>query len=221
MKQLRSPQEWSRVGGSELQFFATDDELVDILDHAVPAEYAPYRGIGRAARKVPNTRTYEWSVFECALSEAVGCVRRLAVPFFWLATADTPTGEATLDDEAARSFTGLIQIEPIVMRRGGGMGSGRIAYIPRARNLLTRSTEENEDYMRIWDSLRKAIKSRLTWTTIRVFPDGVARENDRHELMTDLAAEAARGAPGEWSVQPGRRLPEPSKRPRDRGHVTR
>jgi len=34
---------WIRVGGSELQFFATDDEVAEFLIHGVPQEYAPYQ----------------------------------------------------------------------------------------------------------------------------------------------------------------------------------
>lgn len=220
MTGLRSPYEWTRVGrGSELQFFATDDEVTDILTQALPPAFAPYRVIGRVATKPPDHGSVEWRIFECDLPEAVESVRRLDAGPVWLAAAVTPSGGPTRDDEEARSLTGLVLIDPGLVRRGA-KEAARIAFVRRVRNLLSGTTEENEDYAHIWAALRAAIKSRLRWTTIHTFPDGIAREDATLKLMTDGAAEAARVTPAEWSVQPGRPLPEPSRLPRGRGHVT-
>ncbi len=173
MSELRSASEYRMAGrGVEFQFFATDREIQELIDRTLPLALAPYRGLAVALRKPADRSTYDRERVDCAIGEIIRCARAQAVGQVWIGSeALTSTMSSAVGDPSAWSLSGMISVEPGLKRRGAQEES-RISCVPRVINVRTNAVEQNSEYKRLYDTLRKAIKGQLTWTTVRVRPNG-------------------------------------------------
>jgi hypothetical protein len=205
MIDVRRPEDYNLAGrGLELQFFATDDEIQELIDVTLPSAFAPYRGMAVVMRERGDRTGYDREHVECEVGDLIRCARSQEASQVWIGSdVVTPTLASARADAAIWSLTGLIVVEPGRIWRGA-IWESRIACVPSVMNLRTGAVEQNADYKRLYDLLRAAIRKRLNWSTIRVLPSGEAQESTDFWLMTDRAAAAALSSPERWAVRPGR-----------------
>ena len=59
--------QWDRVGGRVIQFFATDEEVDDVLKQYLPVKYGPYFLVGSEWVKLNNGK-HAWKPFSYPFS---------------------------------------------------------------------------------------------------------------------------------------------------------
>lgn len=174
--------DWYRVGGSVLQFYATDDEVVELLEEMLLPEFAPYALIGQ------EWRDNQWHPFEFGLAEGRDAFRRGHVSYWIRSEVLSPGLPGT--DQKRLSFSGLIEVQPGREWQGRTSDSS-IAVVDRIRHMQTGEERRQPEYRRIFDRLRRAIRKRLVVRTLRTLPSGETQESFS---MTARAADAhARG----------------------------
>jgi hypothetical protein len=174
--------DWYRVGGSRLQFYATNDEVAEWLEEMLLPEFAPYAVIGQ------ERRDDQWRPFEFALKQIREAFRHRHVNY-WI-RSDVLSPGLTGTDEKRVSFSGLILVQP-GREWQGRIGDSSIAIVDRIRHIETGEERRRPEYRRIFDRLRRSMRKRLVVKTLRTFPDGETQESFP---MTARAADAhARG----------------------------
>jgi hypothetical protein len=174
--------DWYRVGGSRLQFYATDDEVAEWLEEMLLGEFAPYAVIGQ------ERSDDQWRPFEFALEQIREAFRQRHVNY-WI-RSDVLSPGLTGTDEKRVSFSGLILVQP-GRERKGRIEDSSIAVVDRIRHIETSEERRRPEYRRIFDRLRRSMRKRLVVKTLRTFSDGGTQESFP---MTARAADAhARG----------------------------
>lgn len=171
--------EWYRVGGHVLQFYATDDEIVEWLREMLPTTFAPYRIVGKRwqeGRRQP---------FHYALDEITELLTLDRAASFWI-RSDVLSPGLTGEDERVLSFNGLINVQP-GRKRNGRVGDASVGIVDRIRHESTGRERRQPEYLRIFERLRRSMRKRLVVTTLYTLPDGSQSD---HFLMTERAADA-------------------------------
>jgi hypothetical protein len=112
---------WDRVGGRELQFFATDAEVVIWLTKHLPGQCAPYHLVGSDV--VPDGAVYVQQPYQCEINELVECAsaaspRRYS---FWIwSEALTPGLRLRRGQQvdSVCSFNGLVLLQHGFLHHG-------------------------------------------------------------------------------------------------------
>jgi hypothetical protein len=203
--QIYHPTDWSRAGrGRELQFFATDGELLTWLD-ALPDEYAPYTMWG--SRLVRRDIEHERVLFRYSLKEWTHALAASRPSQFFLHAANLipPLPENKETAQRANewgSLNGLVLVQHGSTRAGKRLAS-RIAVTDKIRNRSSGKIVSLQERAIVFDVLRAMIETNLCFTSIQVFGDG-HEEEDNVQLMTTEAARLA--AAGYFVRRPGRQL---------------
>jgi hypothetical protein len=185
-----SPDDWYRVGGSRLQFYATDDEIAEWLEEMLPSEFAPFAVIGQERLED------RWHPFEFHLHAIRDAFRGQHVNYWIRSNVLSPGLVGT--DEKRVSFSGLILVQPGRPWRGR-VGDASIAVVDRIRHLETGEERRHPEYRRIFDRLRRPMRKRLVVRTLLTFPDGATEESFP---MTARAADAHRRGEIRFDVEP-------------------
>jgi hypothetical protein len=160
--------DWYRVGGSRLQFYATNDEVAELLEEMLLPEFAPYAVIGQ------EWRDDQWHPFEFALEQIREAFRRRHVNY-WI-RSDVLSPGLTGTDEKRVSFSGLILVQP-GRPWHGRIEESSIAVVDRIRHTETGEERRQPEYRRIFDRLRRSMRKRLVVKTLRTFPSGGTQES--------------------------------------------
>jgi hypothetical protein len=197
----RSPAEWERAGnGSEIQFFATDEDLLEILSEVS-------RTTSTICFLIIETDGEQAHLVECPLLELRTCLARgnneVVLKSATRAVASDP-GPLFLEMQAW-ILSGFVLLQHGFLWHGR-QSATRFARLNQARNLRTREVENNVPGKTTFDALRRVVRKRAVWTSIRLLADGTPDEDDHLALMTAGAAAAAREYPDRWEATPGRRV---------------
>ena len=173
-----SENQWHRVGGHRLQFYATDAEVAQWLRTLLPPEFAPYAIVGQ------EWWDGEWVPFEYPLERADECFARHRNSNLWIRSKVlTPELPA---DEKGLSSSGLILVQ-LGSEWKGKLEDASIAVVSRVRRDDGRE-RTNDEYRRLFERLRRAMRKRLVVRTAHTFPDG--RQSESPWRMTARAADA-------------------------------
>lgn len=202
---LYDPNEWRRVGGRDLQFFATDDELQAYL-HDLAPEFGPYDTLGEDLVENPTgPRPYRREFFVAPIDEhfeKLRLGRRIPMNIFIRPTALVPVLPVReIGMEAWCVVNGLILLQHGLTREGKREAS-RIAISDKIVNEAGERVELKPQ-RGIFESLRKWIKKDLAYASILVSRDGHEEESTL-QSMTAAAAQLARE--GFFDRRPGRCL---------------
>jgi hypothetical protein len=198
---------WDRVGGRELQFFATDAEVERWLTQELPEQYSPYHLVG--SDLVEDGPIYVQRPFQCEFGEMLECRHGSGLERhnFWIwSELLTPSLPLRQGDPivALCSYSGLVLLQHGFVHHGRRDVS-RISMVDKVRHLETGEVLQHEGYFDIYKTLRKKIKKALCYATIWSFADGSERESDRGALWTEgTVQEYEAGVP--FVARPGRRL---------------
>lgn len=205
---------WHRAGrGSELQFYATDEEVQRYLLEGLPGEHGGYALVG--ADKVLDDGAYVDRPFEYPITELAACMSggdgyrtnlwiwpRALVPALRL------SDEARVDRMC--SLAGLILLQHGFVHKGERDASC-IGIVDRVRHVDTGEVVRHVAQRRVYDALASRIRRDLCYSTVRTFPDGRRYEETRQPLMTAGAA-ALSHAGTRFTRQPGRLIDERARR---------
>jgi hypothetical protein len=180
---------WHRVGGRQLQFYATNDEIAEWLSETLPPSLGPYTVLGQ------EWEQGRWQAFEHPLDDVLEAFALHAAGHWVRSSVLSPALSAAdlrqPEDIKRLSYRGLIQVH--VGREGadGRLSEASIGIVDRIRHETTGRERRRPGYLRIFERLRRSMRKRLVVETVYTFPDGTVTE---HWPMTARAAEAhARG----------------------------
>ena len=101
---------WQRVGGPKgFQFYATDEEILQIFEAYLPNQYAPYSIV--SSSMIPQGNTYVQDPFEFDMSQFLDYRRRGIWKFFIRSYALTPNLPVTqgMNVDWIYSYNGLVK----------------------------------------------------------------------------------------------------------------
>lgn len=164
---LYDPYNWISAGrGRDFQFFATDEDIFEILAEALPGELGPYSLLvtylerhGKLYREI---------------------VRRRQVPDFadlrkegqYLFNIESHAITGDVDFSGAQKLHALIGVNGLMHLRHGDR-SEKLGWLPSHLGLVhsivqqfTGERHEHREYDRIFGSLKRAIRKRLKYKTV-------------------------------------------------------
>jgi hypothetical protein len=189
---------WFRLGhGHMFQFYATDDEVQNWLLSVLPEAYAPYRLVGTDLIK--EGRVYVEHPFSCELAGFLQCRYALAEPRwdFWLLstvlTPDLPLATGPLLTNMY-SFNGLINLQhasmledPVHRTRPLAKNECSLGLVDRVYRVDSDEVRQHEAYLRLFNTVKRAIRKSLIYTTIPIWPDDVEGAPESSPLWTEGA----------------------------------
>jgi hypothetical protein len=200
---------WRRHGrGRELQFFATDDEMLDYLGSA-PPDLGPYDIVG--TRLVREGKEYARRMFAMTIAEYGAALSERAAPNQFFLRSRTLAPELPSDPiEMDRRFglCGAVVVQH-GFRRGDKRDASRISVVTSIVSDATGAVRRLSEQERLFEALRKRIRKDLRYLSIQVLADGTEIEDDLAK-MTEAAAEEGRR--GELTRRPGRLVASSARR---------
>lgn len=182
---------WSRVGGRELQFIATDEDVHRWLSEGLPDEYKPYELIGLDVDQMTKSN-HRAMVFAFPTDDFLSSrANASGRSNFWISSRQK-NGGLERDNgpwyTKYYSFNGLIQLTHGGMR-GDKKEISRIAVVDKVRNLISNEIRESKSSAKIFRALKRRIQRDLIYSSICDFADGSREEDKTLVLMTQCAWE--------------------------------
>jgi len=202
MEQLYSFGEWRRIGhGSELQFFALDEEVDTWIAEGLPKKLRPYQMLTSDMVK-QDRRGYAERLIRCEDLALTRCRQGSERSSFWIGSARvSPQLLESLQDPRDCSTNGLILVQQL--QRRGARDIGRIAITGKIRHSGSGEVVEHREYLQAYRSLAKRIAADLVYSTL--LGDGDQIVEDRQlALMTTGAAHAAQEGRVRFTRTPGK-----------------
>jgi hypothetical protein len=198
---LTSTDGWYRPGGHRLDFFATRDELQELLDLGLPDAFAPWHLTGADSLPRPDQpdRYYQspWSSpdIDLAAASRTPALRTRTDFFIWseqLTSGEPPRGTGSLH-EVLCSFNGFL-----LLQLGGQDSLARFSpsswcIVDRIVHWTTGEERRYPDYLRVYNRLRRLIRKRLIASSVQIFPDGEEWVNAHVKWTAGAAAAHAAG----------------------------
>lgn len=169
------PCQWERTGrGSTYQFFATDDDLLEILRSGLSDALGPYSLLAEGVRRGPTQQGVRQVAPEKVLSlcsfEAQESETNVFVASHILTGANLP--QWFLDDlQRACAINGLVVIQHGFVNWNGVRGPTAFGVASKIRNVMDGQIHAHEGYRRIFEALRRAAKG-LAVVRTRMFDGG-------------------------------------------------
>jgi hypothetical protein len=204
--------DWYRGPGRERQFIATDLEVQEWLNNALLPQYAPYYIIGADSEKRPGWPHYKKVPYTCDISQFLICLKSRSfnkrIVFAIASSKLTPDLNLKIGDDVDGkcSYNGLIQLNHGGMRtklvnptarkpsdrRSKELyrDTSRIAFNYKMRNAVTGEERVYDEYLEIFEALRKTIKRALRYTSILEDLFGNEGEDTTTNLWTEGAYQA-------------------------------
>ena len=178
---------WVRAGrGRSFQFYACDEEVLQLLQSSLPQGLGPYSLIGtyvEAIGRTPIHRFVTAAVGEFPTLRAKGIWQ-----FFLRSWQATPTldlpADATL--AACLSLYGMVSIQHGCTLKGQWQWSS-IGLVNRIRNTFTEELVAHESYEQLFRTLKPRIRKILQYATEHMMPDGSVQESTSLRMSRQFA----------------------------------
>lgn len=177
--------QWDRVGGRNIQFYAIDEEVDIVLTHHLPAKYAPYFLIGSEGIKKDNGE-YVWKPYSHPVTDFIDLRKRGYWYFFIQSVILTPDLLLPTENNGygVMSFNGLINLQHGSIRNGRWDDSS-FATVDRVVNKVTQELVEHKEYLAIYNALKRGFKKILYYPTIST--DLLGRQYKQKNIMMSKA----------------------------------
>jgi hypothetical protein len=180
-----SPDDWVRATrGRDFQFVATDNEVQQWLEDFLPAEYAPYKLIGRIVERVEKKKyVRKWPVFEFAEFEQT--VKTHRCHWFWIwsmLVSPEMTDVIELkegDHEPPFGAYGLLSLDHASLHTSGKTLESHIGLVNKLANRFTGELITHESYEKVFRTLKRKIKQLLKYSTFHHGRDPVDKSGRR------------------------------------------
>ena len=198
--------EWQNCGkGKSIQFFATDEEIMAILERCLPSRYSPYTLI--AMRFIKEHDGYVYHPLIDTISSFQEYHKEYIKLFYIWSTSINSTFTARditlINDNIIRdifTINGLIQIWASEFTSLGGWMPTIISMSERFRNIQTGECCYNEGYVDIFNQIRKGIIKSMCYITL--WGDEGNEREDKRILMSEAVAEEYHAGEKFWA-RPG------------------
>lgn len=199
---ILSGDSWQRYGrGKIVQFFATDEEVCEFLEECLPREFAPYSLLW--VRFIEDGNKYRHEYVASDLGDFLELRAQGVWKFFLRSKVLTPGAfpESTAPVDWSWSFSGLVNIQQGRLRQGRQEWSG-LGIVDKAQNKETGEIVSHEGYLKIFNVLKKSLRKRLLYNTVKARPNGTLDES-KSIRMTEGYAEWCRSNPEKSTVMVG------------------
>ena len=193
---------WDRYGrGRGIDFFATDEELYEFLDKTLPKEFEPYTLVW--SKPIKEGRDYQYEQNENELTQFIELRSQGLWMFFIRSKVLTPEifQATTALPDGAWGLNGLINIQQ-GRKSKKGLEFSSISLVDKIQNVETGEIVTHDEYLAIFNKLKKTLRKQLRYTSKKKRPDGTIEES-KTILMTKGYAEFCRAHPEESSVMVG------------------
>ena len=161
---LFDPWNWKPAGrGRDFQFFATDEDIVELFAEALPEEYGPYSLLVRYAG--PQGNVYREVVSRHAVPEFAQL--REQGPELFRVQSHAITGD--VDFSGAQKLDALIGVNGLLHIHHGNR-SNKLGWLPSHLGIVHRIVQQftgeqhdHREYDRIFGFLKRAIQKRLKY----------------------------------------------------------
>ncbi|MBI1924847.1 hypothetical protein HYR99_11440 [Candidatus Poribacteria bacterium] len=202
---------WQRVGGPKgFQFYATDEEILQILEASLPKQYAPYSLV--SSLMIPQGNTYVQDPFEFEMSQFLDYRYQGIWKFFIRSHVLTPNLPVTkgMNVDWIYSYNGLVNLQQGGLYKPPGERDRKwcasvFGVVNKLGNIHTYTVIEHKEYARVFNRLKKAIRSILCYTTITLLTDGSVEESGSI-LMSEGMVEKYKSGEILPLAKPGKRL---------------
>lgn len=165
---------WYSKRSNRLQFFATDADLQEVLDAALPAELGPWRLTGadnlQYQSEPPRYQEYPYSLETTQLAPAGDDARgrRRMNMFLWTPslTTELPPQEPSLRYTAGCSLNGFVLVQRRERRRRLEYFEGALGIVHRVVNHTEGTERDYPEYLKVFNRLRRRLRSLLVQPTV-------------------------------------------------------
>jgi hypothetical protein len=198
---LTSPEGWFRPGDHRLDFFATLDELQELLDVGLPDALAPWHltGADLVPRPDQPDRYHQvpWASSDVDLSTAsqspIGKARTNL--FVW--SAQLTSGELPCDPgqtyESLCSVNGFLLLQLGRLDNLARLSPASLCHVDRFVSAATGEERRYPEYLRVYNRLRRLVRTRIIAPSVQTFPDGTAWVNEDVRWTAGAVAAHAAG----------------------------
>ncbi len=183
-----TPDTWLRAGrGRSFQFYATDEEVLQVLRTCLPEALGPYSLIGSYVVTSGHRPVHH---FISATPDEFLTVRANGVWQFFLRSWQlTPRLDLPADEtlNACLSLHGMVNIQQGRILKGHWQYSN-IGMANRVQHTVTHQLVVHQSYERLFTTLKRAIDKILYFATEHIMADGSVQES-RHLRMSRHFAE--------------------------------
>ena len=198
--------EWTRGRhGRRFSFFACEEEITDVMNSALPGEYAPYSLIATYLEKERHGKKYVEKHIVGGMDE-LSRLRSHTWKFFIHSTVITPDLRTCVESRfsACLSLSGLVCLQHGLVRRGKSEETD-ITFVNKVENIQSGAVVEHVEYGRIYSAFKRAIQKRLVFGTKKRMPDGTIKESTTLR-MTELFAQRCKSGEIAAAADVGSRL---------------
>lgn len=195
MERLVDPTQWERVGrGRELQFVALDEELQQFVLQSLPGALGPFLFVGADAMPEAGREGREGFLerpFMHPIDDLSGCLAAAADRvnlWIWPSVGLPPPPPPGPHVDPVASLSGLVCLQPGVVRRDGKRDIARISVVPQIRHRASGEVRKHPHANAIYAPLARAIEKALRFATVHTFRDGSTHEDRKLVRMTAGAA---------------------------------
>lgn len=180
---LYDPYNWMHASrGRDFQFFATDEDIIELLTDALLPEFGPY------ALLVPYPEVHGKGYREAVRRQAVSDFTGLRAEGFELFQVESHAITGEVDFTGTQKLSVLLGVNGL-LRLHHGNCSKKLGWLPSRLSLVHRIVQQftgerykHREYDRIFGCLKRAIRKRLKYRTLPVHEDGAT--NDYPIMMT-------------------------------------
>lgn len=173
---LFDPWNWKPAGrGRDFQFFATDEDIVELFAEALPEEYGPYSLLVPYVE--PHSNAYREVVSRYSMLEFIH-QREEGQELFQI-QSHAITGN--VDFSGAQKLRALIGVNGLLYLHHGNR-SNKLGWLPSHLGIVHRIVQqftgerhEHCEYDRIFGCLKRAAQERLKYKTLSARPDARPR----------------------------------------------
>jgi hypothetical protein len=197
---LDNSNDWFRPGGHRLDFFATLDELQQILDIGLPDALAPWHLTGSDLVPRPDRpdRYYQhpWSLPNVDLASATQTPTRSRTKLFiWserLTSGEPPQVPGT-KYETLCSINGFLLLRLGHLDNFSRTTSCSWGHVDRFVNVTTGEERRYPEYLKVFNRIRRLIRKHLIAPSVLTFPNGMDWVNEHTRWTAGAIAAHASG----------------------------
>lgn len=204
---LIDPDQWERVGGTDVEVYALDDEVCRLIIDETVGRADAYVLFGNYYER--TTDEYIKTVFPVeSLEEVLIDPQRRLRNWYLVRKNDADALLKYLSDDVSRiaNLSGTIVLQFSTFNNENKASAWRVTMVDKVRHRQTGEMHKHDDSKKLYLAIRRRIRKASTYSSIFIFRDGSTVEDRTRVLFTEAAANAAKAGEIAFTATPGRRI---------------
>lgn len=178
--------------GRSFQFYACDEEILEVLQSALPEAFSPYSLIGSYVEK--HGRKYFHRFIEDSVNGFLSMRAESIWQFFIRSHQITPEVKLPNDNDVDMylSLNGLVNLQQGSIRKGCWQPCA-IGLVNRIRNTQTNEMMIHKHYECVFATLKSTIRKKMQYSTKHVMADNSIEESKTLMMSTLFANQCISG----------------------------